>query len=372
MRLPALLRSRLLHPLAVALVCAAPALAQSPYTFTINQGASNFVWTGTSTLGAIVGNPSNTFQFAGTLQTNLTAVPTADFTAIEFTGGDAFTVPDIHGKIPNLFPFLPPLATIDVIGLHVTASAPPAPVAPGGAFTASVTITATAGVLNVTPLTGTPSSTPLAGSASTPTAVNGSVAVVGGPAINLVAPISTVFPFSDPTSGASGSITLTGTLDANYQLFSTVCPGDGTTVACPCANSGASGHGCRNSLFPNGGLLAATGFASVSADTLQLTATELSGNLALFLQSPVLTAANPIDDGLFCLGSPLLRLRNKVVAGGSSLYPEATDVITSVRGMIPPAGGVYHYQIYYRNASTTFCTAATSNRSNAVKVTWLP
>lgn len=372
MRLLAPLRPLALRSLAVFAVCAAPALAQAPFTFTIDQGASNFVWTGTSSLGAIVGNPSNTFQFAGTLQTNLTTVATTQFTAVEFTGGDAFTVPDIHGKIPNLFPFLPPLATIDVLGLHVTASSPPAVVAPGGSFTASVTITATAGVLNVTPLTGTPSSTPLAGSASTPTAVNGTLSLVGGPVINLVAPISTVFPFSDPGSGATGSITLTGTLDSNYAIFTPVCRGDGTGSACPCSNTGASGHGCRNSVFVNGGLLAASGMPSVSADTLLLTATEMSGNLGLFLQCPTLTAPNPIDDGLYCLGSPLLRLRNKFVSGGFAMYPEATDVITSVRGMVPAVGGVYHYQVFYRNAASTFCTSATSNRSNAVRVTWLP
>jgi hypothetical protein len=41
------------------------ASAQSNYNFTINGSQSNFTWTGTSSLGAIVGNPSNQFRLEG-------------------------------------------------------------------------------------------------------------------------------------------------------------------------------------------------------------------------------------------------------------------------------------------------------------------
>ena len=56
---------------AALFVLALPAAAQS-YVFKVNQAASNFTWTGTSTLGPIQGNPSNAFQFAGTTQLDLT------------------------------------------------------------------------------------------------------------------------------------------------------------------------------------------------------------------------------------------------------------------------------------------------------------
>jgi len=360
-----------LRPLLALAACAAPLCAQTPYVFGINQSASNFTWSGTTTVGAIVGNPSNAFQFAGTTQIDLVAAPSAVLTQGQFTGGDAFTVPNIHGRIPNPLLFPPNLATIDVVGLHVTASSPAFVIGGGGACTATLTLTATAGTMTVTPLGGSATNTPLAGSSSAPTVVSGTLQRVGTN-LRLVLPISTTFPFSDPTSGVSGSITLNGTLDATYGLFGTVCSGDGSSGPCPCGNTGSTGHGCANSFFPSGALLSPSGLASVSADTLLLTATNLSGNLALFVQSPGLSAPAALDDGLFCLGTTILRLRNKAVGGGAALYPEAGDQSVSVRGLIPATGGTYYYQTYYRNASTTYCTPATSNRTNGVRVTWLP
>jgi hypothetical protein len=47
------------------------------------------------------------------------------------------------------------------------------------------------------------------------------------------------------------------------------------------------------------------------------------------------------------------------------------DPRISVAGMVPPAGGQRHYQVFYRNAAA-FCTPSTFNLSNAVSVTWSP
>src|SRR5690349_18479757 len=122
--------------LALFLLCT-PAAAQVPFVLPINQATSNFTWSGTTSLGPIVGNPSTNFQMAGQTALALTTTPgTFTITAAEFTGGDAYTVPDLHGKINNPIPFLPPLATIDVLGLHTTVSAPSTAVSLAGAFTA--------------------------------------------------------------------------------------------------------------------------------------------------------------------------------------------------------------------------------------------
>ena len=45
----------------IATVLAAPCLAQEPVTFTINQSASQWSWSGSSSLGPINGNPSTSF-----------------------------------------------------------------------------------------------------------------------------------------------------------------------------------------------------------------------------------------------------------------------------------------------------------------------
>ena len=365
--------SKILGALTFLALAALPASAQS-YVFRINQGASSFTWTGTSTLGPIVGNPSNAFQFAGTTQLDLGTAPSATVTTAAFTGGDAFTVPDLHGRIPNPIPILPPIATIDVLGLHVTASSPVVPVL-AGAFNASITLTATAGTMNVTPLVGAPSSTPLAGSSSAPTMVSGTVSLVGS-GLRLVAPISTSFAFADPTSGASGTIALVGTLDATFALHAPYCFGDGSGTACPCGNNSAPAaqSGCLSSIGA-GGRLQASGLPIVSADTLSLNASAMPATVAcLYFQG---TAAENgglgslRGDGLLCTGGTLLRLGTRANAGGASSFPGPGGPLVSVRGGVNLAGGTYFYQAWYRNAAA-FCTSETFNLTNGLAVTWLP
>ncbi|MFO1010075.1 MAG: hypothetical protein U1F29_08440 [Planctomycetota bacterium] len=358
---------------AALFVLALPAAAQS-YVFKVNQAASNFTWTGTSTLGPIQGNPSNAFQFAGTTQLDLTSVATATFTNGAFTGGDAFTVPDIHGRIPNPIPFLPPLATIDVTGLHVVASSPSFPML-AGSFNASVTITAIAGTMTVTPLGGSATSSPLAGSTSAPTAVSGSVTFVGA-GMHLVAPISTTFPFADPTSGASGSITLNGTLDATYALYTGYCFGDGSGTACPCGNNSlpAAQAGCLSSIG-SGGRLLASGLPFVTGDTLALNASGMPATVACLYFQGTLADNGGLGsfrgDGLICTAGTLLRLGTRTNVAGASSFPGAGGPLVSVRGGIPAAGGTYFYQAWYRNAAV-FCTSETFNLTNGMAVTWLP
>ncbi len=150
------------------------------------------------------------------------------------------------------------------------------------------------------------------------------------------------------------------------------CAGDGSSIACPCHNNGADGHGCVNSLYDSGALLTATGTVRVSNDTARLTAERMTGAVAVFFQGATTTPPTIIDDGLGCVGGPIVRLGTKISVGGSASFPAAGDPLISVRGGIPPSGGTYAYQCFYRNAVAAFCPPATSNRSNGVLITWAP
>jgi hypothetical protein len=355
-----------------ALVLSVPAAAQQTLTFTVDPAASQFTWSGTTSLGPIVGNPSNQFHLEGTTVLDLAlAAPPQGASDAAFTGGDAAVVPDLHGKIPNLFPFLPPLATVDVLGLHFQALAPGFPVAADHTWTGSITIAALAGTLNVTPLGQSTSSTPLAGSQSSPSSSSGTLSLTGSK-LHLVAPVNTTFPFSDPASGASGSITIVGTLVADHALSLAYGFGDGSSGACPCGNQSttASASGCLNSTGA-GGKLVTSGFPSISADTLLLQGSGMPATAtALYFQgtSP-LSAGVVAGDGLRVAGGTILRLGVAANVGGASSFPPAGSSLATL-GLVTP-GTTLGYQIWYRDPAS-FCTDGTYNFSNGAAVLWTP
>jgi hypothetical protein len=156
----------------------------------------------------------------------------------------------------------------------------------------------------------------------------------------------------------------------NYCLY---CSGDGSGTACPC-DAGVAGSGCPNSLHEFGGHLGASGLAQVSADTFTLDATEIPDSTVIFLQGDDAEnggAGSLLGDGLLCVNNNLVRLRSKIAASGAARFPEPGDPSVSVRGGVPPAGATRNYQVWYRNAAS-FCTPATFNTSNAVRVLWVP
>ncbi len=150
------------------------------------------------------------------------------------------------------------------------------------------------------------------------------------------------------------------------------CFGDGSGNACPCGNSGAAGNGCANSVNAAGGNLAASGAASISADTLSLNGSGMPNSSALYFQGTTQQSGGlgaAFGDGLRCAGGSVIRLGTKVNAAGASSYPTGGDLSISVRGAVPGAGSVRTYQCWYRNAAA-FCTADTFNLTNGVSVTW--
>jgi hypothetical protein len=367
---------------AVALAALATAArAQSTYVFQIQQASSNFNWSGTTSLGPIVGNPSTAFQLAGTSGLDLTAQLAAQPIASGlFSGGDAYTVPDLHGKIPNILPFLPPLATIDLIGLHMAQSSPSFSVDGAGAFSGTGTVTALAGTLVVTPLGQSPTSTPLAGNTSSPGPISGTFATTAGN-IHLTQPVNTSFSFSDPSSGASGTITIVGTIQADHPLYLSFCFGDGSTTPCPCANASVgAGRGCDNSSATGGAQLTVVGLAALAADSLQFTSSfEKPTATSIFLQgSAQVSPAVPFGQGLRCTGGTLKRLFLHAAVGGVASAPTGGDAAVSVQsaalGDPLSAGETRFYQVYYRDPNVLGSCApdATFNASQALSIVWYP
>ena len=163
---------------------------------------------------------------------------------------------------------------------------------------------------------------------------------------------------------------LDGQLPPGPPVIASFCAGDGSTLPCPCANSGGAGRGCANSTFPEGGLLAGSGTARVATDSLVLTATEVTGTWCVFFQGTAEMPPVIVDDGLGCVSGAVIRLGTKSIVGNTSAYPAAGDPSISVRGALSIYGGTRYYQAFYRNASSAFCPPATSNRTNGVRVVW--
>ena len=360
MKIPALL---------AAVVALATTSRAQNYDFTIVGAQSNFTWTGTSSLGPIVGNPSNAFRLEGsTLNTVASSQGTA--TQFGFVSGAALVTPDIRGRIPNPLPFLPPLATLDVVGLTLSPASLPVAVAANGTFSANVILTATSGTLTVSPLGGVPSTSSLVGATSTPTTVNGTL-VRSGSTWSLSAPINSSFAFSDPASGSTGSFTVVGTLRADYALVRAYCLGDGTSIACPCGNnsSTAAAAGCLNSAGTPGRLVG-SGLPSVTNDTLTLRVSGLPATTtALLFQGTGATAA-VFGDGLRCASGTIVRLGTQPTVGGIAQWPVAGNPL-AIAGAVPLAGGMRTYQAWYRN-SAAYCTASVFNLTNGVQIDWLP
>jgi hypothetical protein len=150
------------------------------------------------------------------------------------------------------------------------------------------------------------------------------------------------------------------------------CFGDGTGLACPCANDSpvGGGAGCLNSLG-TGGLLAVSGTPSLAADSLVLAGSAMPDSSVLYFQGTSQQGAGlgvVFGDGLRCAGGAIIRLGTKNNTGGGSAYPVGADLAVSVRGLVT-APGTRTYQAWYRNAAA-FCTASTFNLTNGVEVSW--
>ncbi len=156
----------------------------------------------------------------------------------------------------------------------------------------------------------------------------------------------------------------------------TVCAGDGSGTACPCGNTGAVGHGCANSGNPAGAQLTGTGTATMSGDTVSLTASGMPATTScLFFQGTTIPGPGGLGavfgDGLRCAAGSVVRLGIEGASSGAATYPGVGDPRVSVKGLLPSDGGLRLYQVWYRN-SAAFCSPALFNLTNALKILWVP
>lgn len=171
----------------------------------------------------------------------------------------------------------------------------------------------------------------------------------------------------------SGSASLLGIDDFQYTRDTAFgyCFGDGTATPCPCANFGAPGRGCANSVVPQGGQLMSTGIASLSGDTWVLHGSGMPNSTALYFQGTAQENGgngSVFGDGVRCVAGTIVRLGAKTNVAGASQYPEPGNLSISVKGFVM-APGVRYYQVWYRN-SAVFCTPATYNLTNGWQVFW--
>jgi hypothetical protein len=149
-----------------------------------------------------------------------------------------------------------------------------------------------------------------------------------------------------------------------------MCFGDGTGAQCPCVN-GAPGHGCANSNHPEGALMEVlSGSASIMSQDLRfrMTSHRLS-TTAWLLQGNVPFGPAVFGDGLQCVGPFLTQIY--VMVGNMDPLDTPSSPPIAVKGGISAAGTVRGYFMYYRDP-TIFCTTATFNASNAMRVVWAP
>lgn len=186
----------------------------------------------------------------------------------------------------------------------------------------------------------------------------------------------TIVDWASPDAGSITGWTLSG-VDIT-GMVTPMCFGDATVNLCPCANNGAAGRGCQNSVTPGGARLTSTGEASLSADTLVLTSSgELATSISIFLQGNVEISPLRFGDGLRCAGGYLRRLYTKNAVGGVVTAPTGTELSVSARsnelGGRIPAFETRVYQVYYRDGSAAFCpppNGSTFNVSNGLKAFW--
>lgn len=148
------------------------------------------------------------------------------------------------------------------------------------------------------------------------------------------------------------------------------CFGDGTNGACPCGNNSwlGAGAGCTHSLG-GAATLRGDGAASLGNDHLTLAAEAMPNSTALFFEGTAGVTAAAFGDGIRCVGGTLRRLGSKTIQNGTARFPEGGEAALSTGIGMP--GTERTYQVWFRNAAD-WCTPATFNLTNAVRVAWTP
>ncbi|MBL8859917.1 MAG: PD40 domain-containing protein [Planctomycetes bacterium] len=156
------------------------------------------------------------------------------------------------------------------------------------------------------------------------------------------------------------------------SAFTPFCFGDGSGTGCPCGNSGGPQRGCANSTVAStGALLTGLGNASITVDTVVLTATGVTGPTLFFQGTGVITGGLGMvfGDGLLCAGGTIVRLGIAFPIGVTATFPAAPGTLHTTGMVVAP--GARTYQGWYRD-SLDFCTAATFNLTQGLSTIWAP
>jgi len=202
-----------------ACLLASPTLAQGEFLFTIDQAQSNWSFGGTTSLGDIEGNPSTTFQIAGTAEASLFGggSPIGSGQMISST----VTIPGgIHAKISGLFGIT--IATFDIDNLVMSISTDPFTVPPDGLVSANALVTIVSGVVTIdAPIIGQ-QTVDLTGLPPSPTTITGFLSHSGSAITLDSGQIDVSVDFDDPSSGVSATLTISGALVGSYTCPSSL------------------------------------------------------------------------------------------------------------------------------------------------------
>ncbi|QDV07165.1 hypothetical protein Poly30_26840 [Planctomycetes bacterium Poly30] len=345
----------LFQVLGAALLASTAAAQGTPLPFTIDAPASQFTFSGTTSLGPVVGNP-NTFGISGLVEAELAAGLTGPIGSIRLTGGGSAVVsPDINASIPNPLPFLPPLAQISITGLSLALESATLPVGPTGAFSGTSFATFLSGTVQITPLGQSTTTTDLTGAQTNPQPITGMVSAANQ-IITLTAPLNISFTEVDPATGLSATIDLMGTLLATHTIPQPVnyctAVANSTGIAAAIGTTGNSGL--------NGGNLA-------------LTASALPQNslgFFLFAEGQAFVPMFGGSAGNLCLGGQLFRLSNFVQSSGGS----GQVALPMPYGGLPGGqafdiGDQWNFQYWFRDQNGG---VPTSNTTDAITLVFAP
>ena len=343
-----------MRKLAISLLLAVPALAQTPLDFEIDQGASQWSWSGTTDLGPIIGNPSQDFALNGNFMLALTSGPMGIDSGEFVTGGAAHVVPDLSGQIPNPIPGFPPLPIVDIPGLSLEFTTAQLAIDLNGDFSGDVVCTALSGLLTVTPIVGAPTTTDLTGTAGDPTPFSGNI-VRNGFKVIVDSPQTSSFSFVDPGSGMSGTFNLVGRLFGRWIAPTPVnyCIGEVNSSGLP----GAITWGNSTHIEDNN-------FTIIGQDLPK-------NKFAYFIMSENQTFIPGAggSQGNLCVGSPQIRFSAFVLNSGSSGTVSLTpDLYNLPQGATFQPGEEWNFQLWYRDNNPS----ATSNFTDGLTVIFAP
>lgn len=320
-------------PLFLALTSGMLAFAGSAqaqdFPFVVDQSNSNYTWSGTTSLGPLNGNPSNSFQVQGTMTFSLDSGGSPVGSG-QWLAADLLVVPDLSGVVPNPIPLFPPLATIDVAGMRFSISSDPFTVDGSGNFNTTSILEVIAGTLTVTPLVGSPTVSDLTGTLGPASATSGNV-VRNGNDMDMLSPMNTQFDFTDPTSGVSATITLVGNLTASYNCA-------GPANYCPVTPNSAG----------SGAVIGTTGSSWISDNSFGLTAVGAPANKpGIFFVGPNQVSL-PLGDGTRCVGGAIKRLGVRI-SDGSGVFTQALDFNNLPNGTVIDPGKTQNFQCWFRD-----------------------